>query len=424
MLKWLFGRKGGGTENKNLPTYEQSRSIAEKGSAEKRAWLASCQGLQPEFLYLFATDEEVGVRKAVAANEYTPLQADKILATDENEGVRIELAEKVTRLMPTLDPSRSDKVAEMVLEIVSILAEDRAARVRQIVAEEIKSLENVPGSLVEQLAWDAITAVSAPVLEFSPLLSERQLVEIIRSGIDGGALDAVARRHGLSKSVSSEIVEQNVGRALVCLLENTTAEIAEEGYVTIADTAKTNTEILEAMIERDDLTLATIRRVATFVGNAVIDRILERNKSCPGLDDAAVRGIRQKVHERVMSGDADDAPLPGEEARQKAEKLYEDDKLTEDVIAKAIKEGDRLFAIHSLALLASLPWDKVRRILNSQSGKTIAALCWKAGISAERSVYVQKYLARLTGSALVHRTSSGDYAMSEDELAWYMEFFD
>lgn len=423
MLKWMFGKKQEAAGNDELPAYEESRSIAASGNVDKRQWLASQNGLQPEFLYLFATDKAKDVRMAVAGNEYTPLQADVILASDDSEDVRVELAAKVSRLMPNLDASRSDKVAEMVLEIVFLLAADRAVAVRQIVAEEIKSLNNVPEKLVDQLAWDAETAVSTPVLEFSPLLSERQLTEIIRSGIDGGALEAIARRHGLQDSIAAALVGERDEGSVVSLLENDSADISETSFEMISNMAQNSNQVLDGMIERDDLTLSTIRRIATFVGNAVIDRILERNKRCPGLDDETIRAIRKKVHERVMSGEADDDPLPGDVARERAEMLYGKDELTNKEIKQAIRDGDRLFTIHALALLAGLPWEKVRDLLNSNSSKSVVALCWKAELSAKFSVLVQQKLARLTGSAIIRPAANGAYSMSDEELEWYLEFF-
>ena len=68
MLDWIFGSKHKKSDTDKLPPYEESRDIAATGSADKRQWLASRKGLQPEFLYYFATDKENAVRQAVAAN--------------------------------------------------------------------------------------------------------------------------------------------------------------------------------------------------------------------------------------------------------------------------------------------------------------------------------------------------------------------
>ncbi len=423
MLSWLFGNRDGTRKNDALPSYEESREIAEKGDAKKRHWLASQVGLQPEFLYYFATDPATTVRVAVAGNEDTPLQADAILAKDESENVRRELAAKISRLLPSLDEARADKVTEMVLEIVGILAADRAVRVRQIIAEEVKSLDNLPEQIVEQLAWDAEAQVATPILEYSPLLSERQLIEIIRSGIDGGALGAIARRHELSAPVSYALVKCRDENATTALMGNETARIDEETFLDVSDMASRSTMVCDKLIERNDLMLSTIRRVATFVGNAVIDRILERNSRRLNLKHEVVRDIRQSVAERIMKGDADVENLPGEDARVKVEKLFAADKLNDKSISKAIDKGERWFIIHALALLTGFTWENIRDALNSKSGKSIAAVSWKAGLSAELALSLQTKVASLSGKALIRPTPNGGYSLSDDDMEWYLDFF-
>lgn len=423
MLSWLFGNREGTRRNDALPSYEESREIAEKGNPDKRQWLASQVGLQPEFLYYFATDPITTVRMAVARNLDTPLQADAILAKDESEEVRQDLAAKVSRLMPDLDTARADKVTEMVLEIIAVLAADQAASVRKIVANEIKSLGNVPEAIIERLAWDAESEVSVPVLEYSPLLSERHLIEIIRSGIDGGALAAIARRHNLGAKVSARVVACHDEGATTALVKNKTANIDEETFLDIGDMASRSTAVCDELIERDDLTLSTIRRVATFVGNAVIDRILERNKGHLKLKDEAVREIRESVTEQIVKGAADSKSLPGEEARLRAEKLFSEDKLNDKAFNKAVREGERWFIIHGLALLTGFAWEKIRDALNSKSGKSIAAVSWKAGLSAAVALSLQTKIASLGGKAVIRPNQKGGYSLSEDDMEWYLDFF-
>ena len=424
MLSWLFGNREGTRKNANLPSYEESRDIAENGDAGKRQWLASQAGLQPEFLYYFATDPATKVRVAVAGNQDTPLQADALLAKDKSEDVRTELAAKIARLLPSLNEARVDKVSEMVLEIVNILAKDQAMKVRRIIAEEVKTLDNLPEQLIEQLAWDAESEVAMPVLEYSPLLSDRQLIEIIRSGIDGGALEAIAQRHKLSVPVSDAVVRCRDEGATTALMGNLSATIDEETFLNVSDMASRSPQVCEKLIERNDLMLSTIRRVATFVGNAVIARVLERNERRLKLKEDEVRDIRQNVTERIMKGHADNESLPGEEARVKVEKLFADDKLNDKAIGKAIDKGDRWFIIHGLALLTGFSWENIRDALNSKSGKSVAAITWKAGLSAERALSLQTKVARLTGKALIRPTEDGGFSMSEDDMAWYLDFFE
>ncbi len=421
MLKWLFGRKQKGRYNNFLPSYEESRDIADKGSTEKRRWLASQPGLQPEFLYYFATDKDVGVRKAVAGNPDTPLQADKILAEDEKEEVRKELAAKICRLLPELDPQGAEAVTQMVMEVVEILARDKAVQVRRVVASEIKRLDNLPPKLIDRLARDAEAVVAAPVLEYSPLLNDRQLIEIIKSGIEGGALRAIARRRNLKAEVSAALVDQDEPEVTRALLDNKSAEIAEPDMLAIGDMAETEPAVQGSMIERDDLTLSTIRRIAGFVSGAIFDRLAERYKK---LGEDVLQEIRRDVQKRIMSGAADSQELPGEEARARAERLYGEGKLDEETVVDAIDEGERLFVIHALALLTGLPWEKVRDILSSKSAKSICSLAWKADFSAERALTLQTKVGKLQGKMVIRPTDGGGYALSEEDMEWYLDFFE
>jgi len=421
LLKWLFGRKGKAKYNNFLPSYEESRDIADTGTTEKRRWLASQRGLQPEFLYYFATDKDVGVRKAVAANPDTPLQADKILANDEAEEVRRELATKICRLMPELDPSSADAVTQMVMEIVEVLARDKAAQVRRVVATEIKQLDNMPPKLIDRLARDAEAIVAAPVLEYSTLLSNRQLIEIIKSGIEGGALRAIARRRNLKADVSAALVDQADPDVTRVLLDNKSAEIAEIDMMAITDLAESHEPIQESMIERDDLTVSTIRRISSFVSGAIFDRLADRYKK---LGEDILGDIRRDVQKRIMSGAADAKELPGEESRARAERLFGEGKLDEETVVEAIDGGDRLFVIHALALLTGLPWEKVRDILSSKSAKAICALAWKAEFSAERALTLQTKVGKLQGKTVLRPTKAGNYPLSADDMEWYLDFFE
>ncbi len=89
MLNWVFGKKN--TASEPAPNYEESRAIAEKGDEAARRKLAAINNLQPEFLYYFATDSSPDVRRAVANNDGTPIQADVLLSKDPDQFVRADL---------------------------------------------------------------------------------------------------------------------------------------------------------------------------------------------------------------------------------------------------------------------------------------------------------------------------------------------
>lgn len=277
MLNWLFGGKQKTSEEITLkaPTYEQSREIAASGDVDARRKLAECEDLQPEYLYYFATDEAPEVRRTVARNNATPLQADLILARDKNDDVRCHLAEKVGRLVPDMSRDQNEKVADMVFEVLDILAHDDATSVRAIVAKEICSLHNVPKSIVTLLAGDEEEVVCAPVLEHSPLLEDDDLIALIANGLKSGALTALSRRVGVSEKVSAAVQTQ-ISEAGLSQDDGKTEEVINEINRLFAENALDSKVILaaleagnilfvvHAMAKRSDLDAEAVRKLFTL----------------------------------------------------------------------------------------------------------------------------------------------------------------
>jgi uncharacterized protein (DUF2336 family) len=178
MLGRLFGRpsEAGGDLD-----YDRAREMARHPDAVVRRRLAKRGDARPEILYYLADDSASEVRREIAANEATPPHAYKSLAHDVDEDVRCDLARKIARLTPGLTSDERDKIRELTLEALEILASDEIVRVRQVIAETLKDVADVPRYIIQRLARDSELAVAAPVLEFSPLLTDDGLVEIIES---------------------------------------------------------------------------------------------------------------------------------------------------------------------------------------------------------------------------------------------------
>ncbi len=424
MLNWVFGNKRKRRKKPGIgkkPTYEDAREIAEKGSQDQRQNLAAHQDLEPEILYYFATDDSWEVRREVAENVGTPLQADLILSKDPEEEVRAELAHKIGRLIPELDEDENQKLTEMALAVLEILANDELPRVRAIIAEELKGADNVPKKIVRMLADDLEDIVSAPVLEYSPLLSDSDLLEIVARGLKGPGLVAVARRRNLKEAVSDAVVDANDSDATQALFENQTAAISDRIFDYIAEEAENNEKWHNAMVCRDDLPLKTVMRIASFVSASLMETLIERNKSQKSLVDE----LRKKVRQRIEKGDlpVDDARETMEPAMERATRDYASGKLTEKSIVQAVQEGDTAYVRYGLNILADLPIETVLKMLNTGSAKSITSLAWKAGLSMDAALLLQQKIGRLTSSNILKPSAGGGYPLSEDDMEWYLESF-
>jgi uncharacterized protein (DUF2336 family) len=422
VFQWVLGNTGKRKKPRKAgdaprPAYEEAKRIAASDDAKARAALATHEDLEPEILYFFASDQASEVRRAVAVNRGTPLQADKILARDTDGEVRYQLARKISRLVPTLSRDETDRLTGMALEVLEILARDDLPRVRATIAEEIKRADNVPGRIVRQLARDVEEIVSAPILEYSPLLSDADLLEVIAGGCAGGALVALSRRHGLGERVADAVANSRNVQAVAALLGNQTAALSGKTLEMIAVEAEDRVEWHAPMVDRESLPARVIRRIATFVSAALMDKLIEKNQDQATLVDE----LRQTVRKRIERGDfAGDGP-DWEPAEERAQRLFASGSLDEAVVVRAIGKGDNAFVRYALTHLSGLPFGTVTRMLNTGSGKAITALVWKAGLTMPTAHLVQIRVARVPQKSQVKPGPGNAFPMSEADLGWYIE---
>ncbi|MDP6351723.1 MAG: DUF2336 domain-containing protein, partial [Alphaproteobacteria bacterium] len=375
----------------------------------------------PEILYFLAEDDDQDVRREAAANPAMPRQADLLLVDDVDDDVRLELARKIGRLAPELSPTKQDQLQKLTLEALEALGNDTLPTVRQVIAEEIKRLDNVPKSLVKKLARDVVLIVAAPILEYSPLLNDTDLLEIINSEPIQGALSAISRRLGLPEPVVDAIAAAQDSEAIAELLANSSAQIREETLDSLIDGAEDHEDWHEPLVLRPHLTQRAIRRIARFVTVALLKIMEDRHD----LDESLSREIAQRVKERIEGSDSGATrEVEAEaEAESEAKTLYDQDALDETVVAKRIADGDKLFVTQAVALLAELSVPEVNKVLKSRNAKGVTALSWQAGLSMRTALELQTKVAQIESRSLLYAKDGIDYPMDEEEMRWRLELF-
>ena len=373
MLNRLFKGKSKARKTRKSPPLsdDEVKRLARAEDPGVRSEIAGREDVRPEVLYYLAEDEAPGVRRRIAANPETPRQADVILARDVDDEVRCDLALKIGRLIPGLSSEEYSRLQDLTFEVLNILASDQLPRVRQIIAEEIKHAGNVPHDIVNELARDVEHIVAAPILEYSILLTDQDLMEIIAAGPIEGALPAIARRASVSGRVSDALASSEDVPAIASLLANPNAQIREETLDSILDRAPAVPPWHEPLTVRPNLSQRALRRIAGFVTSSLLSILAERND----LDPETTREVAEAVKERLKE------PLPGDEGEsieERARRMFTAGQIDDEALTNAAEQGQREFAVHALALKAAMAVPLVRKILDSKAGKAVTALTWKA----------------------------------------------
>ena len=392
--------------------------ILEDHNNAAREELASRTDAAPEVLFFLASEGSIKARRAIARNTTTPAHANRLLAEDTDEEVRSELARKIGRLIPDLPEDASEKMRALTIETLERLAEDQLPRVRRILAEEIKALDCVPKRVIDMLARDVEETVAAPILEYSPLLSDADLVDIISSSQARFTLTAIAARKPFSANVSDAIATALDVPAVAALLANSTAQIREQTLEKIIDHGARITEWHLPLVLRNDLSQRAIRRIAGFVSAALLDKLSARD----GLDRKTRSVLAKRVRARIDEP-AEDEPDPVAEAQSDVALLHRQGRLDDFAVERAAESGKREFVIAALALLARAPVETVRRIIQSGTAKPAVALVWRAKLSMRVAFKVQTLTMRLKGGELLPARDGVDFPLTEDEMLWHLNYF-
>lgn len=392
---------------------EDVLAILEERTQASQEELARCTDAGDEVLGYLAAHGGVATRRAVAANIAAPAHANRILSDDEDDDVRGELCRKIARLIPDLSREETVHLQAICVELLEKLARDQAPRVRAILADEIKHLHCVPKSVVDVLARDVEEIVATPILEYSPLLSDNDLIEIIAGARAQNALSAIARRRDVGAELSDALVASLDVSAMAALLANPKAEIRDRTLDKIVETAETITALHHPLTLRADLSTRTIRRLASFVGSALLDVLAARS----GLDDDTRRLLDQRVRARLRSGETPKSVEP-------AEPVLNYDAIDEEFLDEAAKAGNRDAVVAALVKFSNVPAPIVRRILESRSAKAVISLVWKAQLSVRFAVKIQNFVMHLGASERIPARNGKDFPLTEDEMRWQLSYFD
>ena len=332
--------------------------------------------------------------------------------------MRAELARKIGRIVPDMGSMEISVTSKRVLSLLERLAKDEVTRVRQIVAEEIKSCPNVPKRLAVALARDAELIVCAPVLEYSPLLSDEDLMEIIATTRVQGALEAIARRRSVDGSLADAIVATLEIPAIAQLLANPNAEIRDDTLDQIISEAASIEAWHLPLVMRPALSLRAIRRISVFVSRALIDE-LSRHAA---LDEETQIQLKARAQSRIEHNADEMVPTPGK-ALLNIKRAFDEGRLGDDLVSQAASLQQKAAVVQALSLKTGIDQAIVTRIIDAKSGKGIAALCWKAGLSMRTALSIEIFVANVAPDARVLPRGGIDYPMDEKEMRWHLNYF-
>ncbi|MFL6826667.1 MAG: DUF2336 domain-containing protein, partial [Bradyrhizobium sp.] len=192
-------------------------------------------------------------------------------------GERAEATRALARAWLISDLTAEDRAAAE--GALLMLLDDGSPLVRQAMAEVFARSTEAPAGIVQALSLDQ-PSVALPVLEYSPLLIDADLVDIIATG-NCETQCAIARRINLPASVAAAIAEVGTAAAALELIENAYAELAPFSWDRIVERHGHLAAIRESMLVLDDLPAATRIALVEKLSETLAQFVVARNWLSP-----------------------------------------------------------------------------------------------------------------------------------------------
>lgn len=162
----------------------------------------------------------------------------------------------------------NDHEMEMAQEIFRTLVKDTEVEVRKALSDAVKDIDSMPHDVVKYLAHD-VTEVSLPVLEFSNVLTDADLVEIMATSEDIQKQLSICRREVVSETVSKAAVDIGNSDLLNALLDNDGADISNENFHKIIEDFADEEQVMGSVVQREALPVEIIEKLTSEISKVV-----------------------------------------------------------------------------------------------------------------------------------------------------------
>ena len=412
--------------------YEDLKRQARDDNATVRAGVASAPHAPPELLYFLAQDRDPEVRRAAAENPALPNQANMMLARDPDHGVRVAMAYKIAG--KGLSSEDRSNMLGMGLTILETLATDQIVRVRAALSRALSGTAEAPRPLIRRLATDGEEQVATPVVEYSPVLTEDDLKDLLAGNPPEWLIAAVARREYVPGSIADLIVDDHEARPartrpVADLVKNPGAKIGSTAMTRIMAAAPGVEDWHEPLVRRDDLAEGMLVKLAKWISGPLL-RVLLGRKDLGANARQAIGKIAEAREEsggqtRVIDSSANNTAMRdgGENSADRAREMLRTGCLDGEALAVALDADDHQFVVAALALRAGIPIAAAEGIIRAANARVVTALVWKARMPMRFALDVQRFLARVPGPEQLNARNGVDYPLSVDEMTVLVDTF-
>ncbi|HHB81879.1 MAG TPA: DUF2336 domain-containing protein [Devosia sp.] len=209
---------------------------------------------------------------------------------------REQLFKNVARLFSYVCERCDDDQVEQYDEVLCQLAELVEVEGRSEVAQMLSTLERAPGTVVVKLANDEIE-VAQPLLEFSSVLSDDDLIEIVGAKSEAHR-EIIAGRSSVPERVGDAIVVHGGVKSVSKLVANQNAELGESTLSKLITKAAQDCEIAQNLRGRTDLNWDKVQAKIDAASETVVEKLTDAGVQS---DEKTIEQVNAVVFNRIQN---------------------------------------------------------------------------------------------------------------------------
>lgn len=269
----------------------------------------------------------------------------KLLLGEPSAEVRARTA---TKIAVEFERGHLDGAARRIAEdIFRHLARDVEVRVRKALSENLKESRIVPHDVALALAMDVIE-VAEPILKSSQILTDEDLVEIVRTK-PMTSLVAVAQRQTVAETVSDALVDNGNEDVVVTLVSNRGAEVSPATFEKVLDSYSESDRVKQSVAHRDKLPVKLAERLVTMVSVHLQQHLVTHHELPPAVASRIIAQSREKATLELLSPQSNAVDVD-----ELVKQLHDNRRLTPTIILRALCTGDIAFFEAAMARCANV----------------------------------------------------------------------
>lgn len=284
---------------------------------------------------------------------------------------RAHAAHKICRCIEEAELSLEErKYAE---EIIAVMAQDAAVLVRRALAVALKNSPKLPHEVANKLARD-VDSIALPVILNSPMLTDADLVEIVRASPPIKQV-AVASRETLSPVVTGAIAKFAVAEAVERALANDNAIFDEDGLEMTLDRFAGVSQVTAAMVHRNQLPLSITEKLVTIVAGEVFDHLVNNHELPPQVAIDLAMGARERATIDII-----EQAVRQQDIARFVQQLNLNGRLSPSLIMRGLCMGHMEFVEHALAELAGIPHGRMWLLIHDSGPLGLKSAFERSGL--------------------------------------------